>query len=47
MEVPKRKKMMFGVAVGAVVLVAYAWIDGGSQPLHTISQDIDVPGESR
>ncbi len=47
MEVPRRKKMMVGVVVGAAVLVAYAWFDGGSQSLHTISQDLAVPGDAR
>jgi hypothetical protein len=47
MEVLRRKKMLVGVAVGAVVLVAYAWFDGGSQSVHTITQDLAVPGESK
>ncbi len=47
MEVLRRKKMMVGVVLGAVLLVAYAWIDGGSESLHTITQDLAVPGEAQ
>lgn len=28
-------------------LLAYAWLDGGPQPVHEISKPIDVPGAAR
>jgi hypothetical protein len=30
-----------------VVLIAYAWIDGGREPLREISEDIAVPGGAK
>lgn len=36
--------------IGMVILlavIAYAWIDGGREPLHEISVPVAVPGETR
>jgi hypothetical protein len=29
------------------VLLAYAWYDGGREPMHLISAPVDVPGAAR
>ncbi|MEW4448198.1 hypothetical protein [Qipengyuania sp. JC766] len=34
-------------AAAIVVLLVVAWIDGGEEPLHTIEQPIDLPGDAR
>jgi hypothetical protein len=35
------------VLVLLAALLAYAWIDGGREPLHDINTPIDVPGAAR
>ncbi|MEO0872716.1 MAG: hypothetical protein AAFY19_12285 [Pseudomonadota bacterium] len=40
----KRRVVLFA-GVAALLLVAFAWIDGGEEPLHTIVQPVAVPGE--
>lgn len=36
------------IALGLVGLVlVYAWIDGGEEPLHTIVEPVDVPEIAR
>jgi len=39
---------MFKVALVALaLLLAYAWFDGGLEPMHQINQPVDVPGAAR
>lgn len=35
------------LAIAAVAVLACAWIDGGRQPVHIISEPLAVPGEVR
>lgn len=35
--------LLSGLAVLAALVLAYAWIDGGREPLRTISEPIPVP----
>lgn len=44
---PSRAKRRAGLFAGiaALLLMAFAWIDGGEEPLHTIVQPVAVPGE--
>lgn len=36
-------RLLIGVAAIVVVTLAYAWIDGGREPVRPISQSIPVP----
>jgi hypothetical protein len=35
--------LLAGSAAIVFLLLAYAWVDGGREPLHTISQPVPVP----
>jgi hypothetical protein len=35
------------VLAALAVLLAYAWYDGGREPLHQISTPVSVPGAAR
>jgi hypothetical protein len=36
-----------GVVAIVLLVLAYAWIDGGREPLRTISEPVAVPGGGR
>jgi hypothetical protein len=38
-----RSWLSIGFAAVVVAVLAYAWIDGGREPLHEISQPVAVP----
>lgn len=38
------KRIWTGLAVFVILLLAYAWIDGGREPLREISEPIELPG---
>lgn len=38
------KRITIGIVALLAALLAYAWIDGGEQPLRPIVEPIDVPG---
>jgi hypothetical protein len=38
------RRFWWVLAVFVVVVFAYAWLDGGEEPLHDISQPVAVPG---
>lgn len=40
------KLWMIGVAT-LLAVIAYAWINGGREPLHEIAVPVAVPGENR
>ena len=40
------KRIALLVLLLLAVLVIYAWIDGGEQPLHPIAQPIPLPGQA-
>jgi hypothetical protein len=42
-----RGTMVKVVVAALIVLLAYAWYDGGREPMHQISKPIDVPGATR
>jgi len=39
--------MLAGLAVIAVAIVAFAWIDGGREPVRALSVPVAVPGVAR
>lgn len=44
MRLAKRRNWLLGgLAAAVLLLLAYAWIDGGERPLRTISQPVAVP----
>ncbi|MBW8754793.1 MAG: hypothetical protein JF595_11695 [Sphingomonadales bacterium] len=48
MTVSMRKTwLVAGIAAIVVLVLGYAWIDGGREPLRTISEPIAVPGAAR
>jgi hypothetical protein len=38
------RRFVIGLGVLVILVLAIAWIDGGEQPLHEISQRVAVPG---
>lgn len=40
------KFWLIGMAI-LLAVIAYAWIDGGREPLHEIAVPVAVPGEPR
>ncbi len=47
MSIDKRRNWLLWAVIAAVLLVAaYAWIDGGREPLREISEPVALP-ESR
>ncbi|MCW1428587.1 hypothetical protein [Novosphingobium sp. JCM 18896] len=36
-------RLLIGVAAIVLMVLAYAWIDGGREPLRPISQSVPVP----
>ncbi len=40
----RKGRLLAGVAAIVVLVLAYAWVDGGREPLRAISQPIPVPG---
>jgi hypothetical protein len=39
--------MLAGTAAIVLLVLVYAWIDGGREPLRTITQPVPVPGAAR
>jgi len=39
----RRGWILIVLAALALMVIAYAWIDGGSEPVHPISQPVEVP----
>lgn len=39
-----RGRMVKWLAAGLALLLGYAWLDGGREPLHQISEPVAVPG---
>lgn len=39
--------LLSGLAVVSALVLAYAWIDGGREPVRSISQPIPVPGAAK
>jgi hypothetical protein len=39
-----RSRIVKWLAAVLAVLLAYAWIDGGREPLRTISEPVALPG---
>lgn len=42
-----RGTMVKVVVAALIVLLAYAWYDGGREPMHQISEPVVVPGAAR
>jgi hypothetical protein len=40
------RRLAIGLVLALLALVAYAWIDGGREPVREIAQTIPVPGEA-
>jgi len=43
----RARKLWWIPAILVLAIVAYAWVDGGREPVHEIAVPIQVPGESR
>lgn len=43
-ESMRRNWLLIVLAAAAALLLAYAWIDGGTEPVRTIADPIPVPG---
>jgi hypothetical protein len=43
----RKRWLVAGLAAIAVLVLAYAWIDGGREPLRTISQPVPVPASAQ
>jgi len=39
----RRNWLLGGLAVAVVLLLAYAWFDGGERPPRTISEPVAIP----
>lgn len=40
----RRNRLVIGLAAAAIlVLLAYAWVDGGREPMRDIVQPVSVP----
>lgn len=39
----RKRSLLAGIAAIVLLVLAYAWIDGGREPLHPISQPVPVP----
>jgi hypothetical protein len=39
----RRNGLLWGLGAAVLLLIAYAWIDGGEQPLREIAQPVAVP----
>lgn len=39
--------LLAGIAAIAFLVLAYAWIDGGREPLRTITEPVPVPEAAR
>lgn len=37
-------RLLIGLAAAVVLLLAYAWYDGGAEPVRLIAEPIPVPG---
>jgi hypothetical protein len=38
------RRIVLWVAVLVVLLLIFAWIDGGEEPVHEIVQPVELPG---
>jgi len=43
----RRNWLVGAVVLLAVALLAYAWIDGGREPLRPIAQPVAIPGAGK
>jgi len=43
----RARKLWWIPAILVLAIVAYAWVDGGREPVHEIAVPIQAPGESR
>lgn len=43
----RRGWVLAGITVIAFLVLAYAWIDGGREPLRTISEPVALPEAAR
>ena len=43
----KRSRIAGIVILGLVAILVVAWIDGGEEPLHPISQPVEIPESAR
>ena len=39
----RKNHLLWGLGAAVLLLIAYAWIDGGLRPLHNISVPVPVP----
>lgn len=39
----RRRTILFGVLLALLALIAWAWWDGGEEPLRPIAQPVSVP----
>jgi len=39
----RKGSVLAGIAAIVLLVLAYAWIDGGREPLHLISEPVAVP----
>jgi hypothetical protein len=40
----RRNTVLLALVAAVVAILAYAWIDGGREPLHQIVEPVAVPG---
>lgn len=38
------RRAALAIMLLVMALLAFAWVDGGREPLHPISQDVALPG---
>ena len=43
----RKNLLLRGLGAAVLLLIAYAWIDGGERPLGEISQTVAVPGAAQ
>jgi hypothetical protein len=43
----RKNGLLWGLGAAVLLLIAYAWIDGGEQPLREIAQPVAVPGAAQ
>ena len=43
----RRNHLLLAVAAVALLILAYAWIDGGREPVRMIAEPVAVPGATR
>ena len=43
----RRNGLLWGLAAAVLLVIAYAWIDGGLRPIREIAETLPVPGASQ